>query len=82
MAVIPTRKSRKLSVAIDRKLHKLRNLVERCYEKLTNARRIATRYDKTADSLLASSTSRPSASGSAICQYDLSGARHLITTRL
>lgn len=33
-------------------LHCLRNLVERCFNKLKNARRVATRYDKTAESFL------------------------------
>ena len=28
------------------------NLVERCFNKLKNARRVATRYDKTAESFL------------------------------
>ncbi len=50
--VIPMRKSRKLRVAVDRKLYRLRNLVERCFNKLKNARRVATRYDKTAESSL------------------------------
>jgi transposase len=50
--VIPMRKSRKLRVAVDRTLHRLRNLVERCFNKLKNARRVATRYDKTTESLL------------------------------
>ena len=50
--VISMRKSRKLRVAVDRKLYRLRNLVERCLNKLKNARRIATRYDKTAESFL------------------------------
>ncbi len=48
--VIPMRKSRKLRVAVVRKLYRLRNLVERCFNKLKNARRVATRYDKTAES--------------------------------
>lgn len=60
--VIPMRKTRKLRVAVDRRLYRLRNLVERCFNKLKNARRVATRYDKTAESFLASSTSRRSAS--------------------
>lgn len=50
--VIPMRKSWKLRVAVDRKLYQLRNLVERCFNKLKNARRVATRYDKTAESFL------------------------------
>lgn len=50
--VIPMRKTRKLRVAVDRRLYRLRNLVERCFNKLKNARRVATRYDKTAKRLL------------------------------
>ena len=51
--VIPMRKTRKLRVAVDRTLYRLRNLVERCFNKLKNARRVATCYDKTAESFLA-----------------------------
>lgn len=51
--VIPMRKSRKLRAAVDRTLYRLRNLVERCFNKLKNASRVATRYDKTAESFLA-----------------------------
>lgn len=50
--VIPMRKSRKLRVAVDRTLYKLRNLVERCFDKFKNARRVATCYDKTAENFL------------------------------
>ncbi len=50
--VIPMRKSRKKRVGVDRPLYRLRNLVERCFNKLKNARRVATRYDKTAESYL------------------------------
>ncbi|TJZ80732.1 IS5/IS1182 family transposase, partial [Paracoccus hibiscisoli] len=32
--------------------YSLRTLVERCFNKLKNARRAATRYDKTAESFL------------------------------
>ena len=46
------RKSRKKRIGVDRSLHRLRNLVERCFNKLKNARRVATRYDKTAESFL------------------------------
>ena len=52
LPVIPMRKSRKKRFAVDRSLYRLRNLVERCFNKLKNARRIATRYDKTAESFL------------------------------
>lgn len=50
--VIPMRKTRKLRVAVDRTLYRLRNLIERCFNKLKNACRVATRYDKTAESFL------------------------------
>jgi transposase len=49
---IPMRKSRKMRVGVDHALYSLRNLVERCFNKLKNARRVATRYDKTAESFL------------------------------
>ena len=50
--VIPMRKSRRLRVVVDRALYRLRNLVERCFNKLKNARRVATRYDRIAPSFL------------------------------
>ncbi len=50
--VISMRKSRKLRIGADRSLYRLRNLVERCFNKHKNARRVATRYDKTAESVL------------------------------
>lgn len=46
------RKTRKLGIAVDRRLYRLRNFVERCFNKLKNARRVATCYDKTAESFL------------------------------
>uniref|UniRef100_UPI001E31B752 transposase n=1 Tax=Roseovarius salinarum TaxID=1981892 RepID=UPI001E31B752 len=49
---IPMRKSRKMRVGVDHSLYSLRNLVERCFNKLKNARRVATRYDKPAESFL------------------------------
>lgn len=49
---IPMRKLRKMRVGVDHSLYSLRNLVERCFNKLKNARRVATRYDKTAESFL------------------------------
>ncbi|WP_254885244.1 transposase [Salipiger sp. HF18] len=49
---IPMRKSRKMRVGVDHSLYSLRNLVERCFNKLKNARRVATRYDKTAEFFL------------------------------
>jgi transposase len=41
-----------MRVDVDRSLYYLQNLVERCFNKLKNARRVATRYDKTAESSL------------------------------
>ena len=52
LPVIPMRKSRKMRVGVDHSLYSLRNFVERCFNKLKNARRVATRYDKTAESFL------------------------------
>ena len=52
-AVIPNNPSRALRHPIDKALYKERHLVECCFNKLKNFRRIATRYDKTALSFLA-----------------------------
>lgn len=52
LPVIPMRKSRNKRIGADRSLYRLRNLVERCFNKLKNARRVATRYDKTMESFL------------------------------
>ncbi len=52
LPVIPMRKSRKMWVGVDRSLYRVRNLVERCFNKPKNARRVATRYDRTAKSFL------------------------------
>ena len=49
LPVIPMRKRR---IGVDRSLYRLRNLVECCFNKLKNARRVATRYNKTAESFL------------------------------
>ena len=49
--VIPTRKSRKVQIAIDQDIYALRNRIERGINRLKNARRVATRYDKTSESL-------------------------------
>lgn len=69
--VIPMRESRKLRVAVDRTLYRLRDLVARCSNRLKNARRVATRHIKPQTASRPSSTSRRSDSGSAICQPDL-----------
>ena len=49
LPMIPMRKNRKV---VDMAIYTLRNMVERCFNKLKNARRVATRYDKTAKSFL------------------------------
>jgi len=51
-AVIPAKRNRKVQPVIDSHIYSLRNLVERCFSKLKHSRRLATRYDKTADSFL------------------------------
>ena len=51
--VIPGRKNRKETIELDRFTYALRNRIERCFNKLKCARRLATRYDKTAASYLA-----------------------------
>jgi transposase len=51
-AMIPTKRNRMIQLPVDAAIYALRNMVERCFNKLKNARRLATRYDKTADSYL------------------------------
>ena len=41
-----------MRVGADRLLYRLRNLVERSFNMLKNARRLATRHDKTTESFL------------------------------
>jgi transposase len=50
IAMIPTRKNRLIPVPVDGHIYAIRNQVERCFNKLKNARRLATRYDKTSNS--------------------------------
>ena len=50
--VIPTKRNRKAQVVIDGAIYALRNRIERAIGRLKNARRVATRYDKTAISYL------------------------------
>ena len=49
-AMIPTKKNRLIQLPVDGAIYALRNIIERCFNKLKNARRLATRYDKTANS--------------------------------
>ena len=49
-AMIPTKRNRLVQIPVDGAIYALRNMIERCFNKLKNARRLATRYDKTAAS--------------------------------
>lgn len=46
--VIPANPTRKNPAAHDKLLYRLRNRIERCFNKLKHCRRIATRYDRRA----------------------------------
>ena len=48
--VIPTKSNRKVQHQIDRAGYALRNRIERFFNKLKHSRRVATRYDKLANS--------------------------------
>ena len=50
--IIQTRRNRKEQIPVDDLIYALRSMVERRIDKLKNARRLATRYDKTATSYL------------------------------
>ena len=50
---IPSTRSRKHPIPYDQATYKLRNRVERCFNKLKHFRRFATRYDRRADHFLA-----------------------------
>lgn len=52
VAMIPTKRNRLIQLPVDLPIYALRNMVERCFNKLKSARRLATRHDKTADSYL------------------------------
>lgn len=53
VAVIPNNPSRTAKHPFDRQLYKERHLVECCFSKLKQFRRVATRYEKTARNYLA-----------------------------
>jgi len=53
LPVIPPKANRKKPVACDFRAYKDRNRIERMFNRLKQARRIATRYDKTARSFMA-----------------------------
>lgn len=52
-AVIPSNRSRKTLIPHDPIIYKLRNRIERCFNKLKHFRRFATRYDRRAINFLA-----------------------------
>lgn len=52
-AVIPSTRSRKVPIPHDPVAYKLRNRIERCFNKLKHFRRFATRYDRIACHYLA-----------------------------
>jgi transposase len=52
-AVIPSKRSRKIQIPHDTQAYKLRNRIERFFNKLKHFRRIATRYDRRAAYFLA-----------------------------
>ena len=52
-AVIPPRSNRKQRRGYDKTLYKLRNRIERCFSKLKQFRRFATRYEKSKTSFQA-----------------------------
>ena len=52
-AVIPNNPSRAIKYPLDKHLYRQRHLIECCFSKLKQFRRIATRYEKTARNYLA-----------------------------
>jgi transposase len=44
--IIPARTNRKLKIVIDLQRYRGRNVIERCFNRLKNWRRLATRYEK------------------------------------
>jgi transposase len=51
-AVIPAKRNRRIPAPHDPVKYRWRNRIERLFSKLKNWRRVATRYDKTADSYI------------------------------
>jgi transposase len=52
-AHIPPKSNRKDDIPYSKRLYKKRNLIERCFNKLKQFRRIATRYDRLPENFLA-----------------------------
>jgi len=53
---IPTKRNRYVQHSVSRPLYALRSRIERFINRLKNSRRVATRYDQTADSFLGFAT--------------------------
>lgn len=51
-AMIPTKHNRLIQLPVDAATYAMRNMVERYFNKLKYARRLASRYDEAADSFL------------------------------
>lgn len=51
-AVIPCNPTRRRKIAYDFEAYKVRNVIERCFNKLKHFRRIATRFDRRAENFL------------------------------
>jgi transposase len=51
--VIPGKSNRKKRIRHDKKAYKKRNVIERCFGRIKDFRRIATRYDKLAGNYFA-----------------------------
>jgi hypothetical protein len=64
IAIIPGRANRKKLPFLDPFVYALHNQIERCFNKLKNAKLLATQYDKTAKTILASFTSYQQGFGS------------------
>jgi transposase len=45
-AVIPSKRNRKIAIPHDAEVYRHRNRIERCFNRLKNFRRFATRYDR------------------------------------
>lgn len=45
-AVIPSNRTRKIAISHDHGVYKLRNRIERCFNRLKHFRRFATRYER------------------------------------
>ena len=78
LAVIPNNPSRSRKHPLDEHLYAQRHLVECCFSKLKQFRRVATRYEKTAPNYLAVITIAAIAESS-LRYVDLAAMRHLTT---